>query len=130
MAQTSPETNKQAAFRLLDEVYNTGRTWVIDEICARNIVVHTNVGGDLDGVKAFKEFVKSYLDAFEGIHLHVDEIKAESEMVDVHATLSATNAAPFLGIPPTHKRSTAKPIFLFRFNTNGKVIEHWQERIF
>jgi len=128
--EKSSEAKKQVAFRMLNEVFNEGSFWIIDETCSKNIIVHNpRVPEDLKGIKAFKEFAKDFLFAFSDIHLHVDELHAEGDMVDAHATFTATYKKPFLGSPATHKEVSTEPVFFFKFGPDGKVVEHWQENI-
>ncbi len=128
--ETSSEAKKQVAFKLLDRTFNEGALSVIDETCSKNIVVHNpRVPDDLKGIEAFKRFVKDFRWAFRDIHLHVDELHAEGDTVDAHTTFTATNQAPFLGSPATQKEVNTEPVFFFKFGPDGKVVEHWQEKI-
>jgi len=128
--EKSSEAKKQIAFRMLNDIFNEGAYWVIDETCSKDIVVHNpRVPDDLKGIEAFKEFVKAFLWAFRNIHLHVDELHAEGDMVDAHTTFTATNKKPFLGSPATEKDVSSEPVFFFKFGPDGKVVEHWQEKI-
>ena len=115
---------------MLNEMFNQGTFWVIDETCSKNIVVHNSrLRHELKGIEAFKGFVKDFLYAFSDIHLHVDELHAEGDMVDAHTTFTATNRKPFLGSPATEKEVNTEPVFFFKFGPDGKVVEHWQEKI-
>lgn len=126
--EASYEAKKQVVFRILDRAYNEGSLKVIDETCSENIVVHNpKLTDDLKGVDAFKGFLKDFLKAFKDIHLHVGDLHAEGDMVDCHATFTATNLAPFLGSPATQKEVKTEPVFFFKFGPDGKVVEHWQE---
>jgi len=130
MVEASLEANKKVAFQILDRIFNEGATSIIDKTCSKNIVVHTpRVPDDLKGIAAFKGFIKDFLWAFREVHLHVNELHAEGDMVDVHATFTATNTAPFLGTPATQKRVSTEPVFFFKFGPDGKVVEHWQEKM-
>jgi steroid delta-isomerase-like uncharacterized protein len=128
--ETSSEAKKQVAFKLLDRTFNEGALSVIDETCSKNIVVHNpRVPDDLKGIEAFKRFIKDFRWAFRDIHLHVDELHAEGDTVDAHTTFNATNKASFLGSPATQKEVNTEPVFFFKFGPDGKVVEHWQEKI-
>jgi steroid delta-isomerase-like uncharacterized protein len=128
--EASSEAKKQVAFRILDRAFNEGALKVIDEACSKEIVVHNSrLPNDLRGIDAFKRFLGDFLRAFRDIHLHVDDLHAEGDMVDCHATFTATNRAPFLGNPATQKEVNTEPVFFFKFGSDGKVVEHWQEKI-
>ena len=124
------EAKKQIAFQILDRIFNEGSLSIVDKTCSKNIIVHNpRVPDDIKGIEAFKGFAKDFLRAFRDIHLHVDELHAEGDMVDAHTTFTATNIAPFLGSPATQKEVSTEPVFFFKFGPDGKVVEHWQEKI-
>jgi predicted ester cyclase len=128
--ETSSEAKKQIAFRILERIFDEGSLSVIDKTCSKNIVVHNpRVPDDLKGIEAFKGFLKDFLRAFVDIHLHIDELHAEGDMVDAHTTFTATNKGPFLGSPVTQKEVSSEPVFFFKFGPDGKVVEHWQEKL-
>jgi predicted ester cyclase len=128
--EASLEARKQTAFRMLNGIFNEGVDFVIDEVCSKNIVVHVSAGaGDIKGIKAFKDYVKDFLRTFKDIHLDVNDLHAEGDMVDAHASLVATNIAPFRGMPTNRGEVTTEPVFFFKFDPDGKVVEYWQENI-
>jgi predicted ester cyclase len=127
MAKKS-ENKKRLVFSILDELFNEGNVSIIDETCSKNITV--NISGaqqNLKGIEAFKRYVLSFHNAFSGIHLHIDEIHEEGDLVDAHTTLTATNIGKFLGMPATEREVTLEPVFFLRFDANGKVAEFSQE---
>jgi predicted ester cyclase len=130
MVEASLEARKKTAFRMLDGIFNKGILIVIDETCSKNIIVHASrSANDIKGIKAFEDYVKGFLEAFADIHLHVDDLHAEGDTVDVHATFTATNITPFHGMPATKEEVTTAPVFFFKFGPDGKIAEHWQENL-
>ncbi len=124
------EAKEQIVFRILDELFNEGLITVIDETCSNDVVVHNSMlKDDLKGSEAFKGFIKDFLWAFGDIHLHVDDLHVEGDMVDAHTTFTAVNKADFLGRPATQKEVSTEPVFFFKFGPDGKVVEHWQEKL-
>jgi predicted ester cyclase len=90
---------KQTAFRMLNGIFNEGTDFVIDEVCSKNIVFHISESADdINGIKAFKDCVKDFVQAFTDIHLDVGDLHAEGDMVDAHASFAGTNIAPFRGV--------------------------------
>jgi len=115
---------------MLNEIFNEGTDFVIDEVCSKNIVVHVSRdAGDIKGIKAFKDYVKAFLQAFKDIHLDVNNLHAEGDMVDAHASLAATNIASFRGMPAKRGEVATEPVFFFKFGPGGKIVEYWQENI-
>jgi predicted ester cyclase len=128
--EASLEARKQKAFRMLNGIFNEGTDFVIDEVCSKNIVVHiSESAGDIKGIKAFKDYVKDFLRAFTDIHLDVEDLHAEGDMVDAHASFDGTNIAPFRGMTTKRGEMTAEPVFFFKFGPDGKIVEYWQENI-
>ncbi len=128
MTQEPSSTNEQTAFRILDDLFNLGRLQVIDETCSKDIVVHApSLAGDINGIEAFKAFIKDFLYGFTITHLHVENLHSEGDTVDAHAVVKAVNTGPFMGMPRTANEITIEPVYFFKFGPDGKVIEHWQE---
>ena len=124
------EARKKTAFKMLNGIFNEGVLFTIDEVCAKNIVVHVSEGaGDITGIKSFKDYVKDFLAAFADIHLDVDDLHAEGDMVDAHTSFSAKNIASFRGRPRTGEDVFTEPVFFFKFGPDGKIVEHWQENV-
>lgn len=75
-------------------------------------------------LKAFDTFFSAVRDALANYTLTINNIAAEGDRVMVQYTISGIHQADFLGIFPTHERTTITGIDVFRLN-NGKVVEHW-----
>jgi predicted ester cyclase len=125
MAKKS-ENKKRLTFTMLDELFNEGNLSIINQTCSENIARASGCQEDFNGIEAFQRFVESFHNAFADIHLHIDEIHEEGDLVDAHATLTATNIGKFLGMPATQKEVTLEPVF-FKFDSDGKVVEFSQE---
>jgi steroid delta-isomerase-like uncharacterized protein len=127
MAKKS-ENRKRLVFAILDKLFNEGNVSIIDETCSENIIVKVSgAQRDLKGIEALKRYVLSFHNAFSGIHLHIDEIHEEGDLVDAHTTLTGTNVRKFLAMPATEKEVTLEPVFFLKFDSNGKVAEFSQE---
>jgi hypothetical protein len=125
---TKSAVREQLAFRVLDNLFNVGDPSVIDKTCSEDISVHVpGINGELKGIQAFKEYYKDFLKSFNFIHLHVKDMHTEDDLIDAHATMTATFIRPFLGAPPTQKEVTVEPVFFFKFGPDGKVIEYTEE---
>jgi predicted ester cyclase len=75
-------------------------------------------------LKAFDTFFSTVRDALANYTLTLNNIAAEGDRVLVQYTISGIHQADFMGIPPTHERTTITGIDVFRLD-NGKVVEHW-----
>jgi predicted ester cyclase len=76
-------------------------------------------------------------DAYAGLHLDIQDVVAEGDLVVLHATMSGRHTGTFVGydadarpaqaFPPTGKRFATTQTHWFRV-ADGKVIEHWANR--
>ncbi len=125
---TKSAVREQLSFKLLDSLFNVGDPSVIDETCAENISAHVpGITGELKGIEAFKEYYKDFLKSFTLIHLHVEDMHSEANLVDAHATMTLTYIRPFLGTQATQREVTVEPVFFLKFGPDEKIIEYTQE---
>ena len=97
----SVEENKANARRFYEEVFNQGNLAAIDELSAPNIVDHTAMPDQSPGTEGLKQMIGMYLSAFPNLHLTVDAMIGEGDMVSVLSTVTGTHTADMMGIPPT-----------------------------
>ena len=115
--------NKALCRRWFKEVWNEGRTATIDEILAPTAVVH-GLGPDQVGPEGFKPFHKQYRAAFPDIHIEVDDLAAEGDIVAIRWSGSGTHTGHDLGFPATNTRVTFTGMVFVRFK-NGQLVEGW-----
>jgi predicted SnoaL-like aldol condensation-catalyzing enzyme len=70
-----------------------------------------------NGFDAFIAFVRSFTTAFPDVHIDIRRVIAECNMVVTHAV--ATGAVPVYG------KFGSKVVDIFRVDSHGKVVEHW-----
>jgi predicted SnoaL-like aldol condensation-catalyzing enzyme len=70
-----------------------------------------------NGFDAFIGFVESFTTAFPDAHIDIRRVFAECDFVITHAL--ATGAVPVYTVRGT------KLVDIFRFDANGKIVEHW-----
>jgi len=118
-----PETSKQVAGRVIDELWNEGRLELFDELYADDFVYHSNDSppGDRDG---WRQFAGAYLNAFPDLHYTVKTVIAEGDLVvqDWRATGTQTGALP--GIPATGRAVDIGGCSIYRIQ-GGRLVEAW-----
>ena len=109
-----------------EEVWNQGREETIDALCATEAVGHgqTLDGSDIVGPAHFKEFWRIFRAAFTSIHVDIHQMIEQGETAMAQWTITMTHTGPFLGIPASGKRITAKGMSIQRF-VGGKIVEAW-----
>jgi predicted SnoaL-like aldol condensation-catalyzing enzyme len=97
------ETNKQTVARLFD-AFRAGDTDAFDELIVEDYVQHNpQAGNELQAVKDFFAPVGP-------VDVEVHRVLAERDLVAVHSHYKTWNMAG---------------VDIFRFNEQGKIIEHW-----
>lgn len=119
----SVEKNKAVARRGTEEVSNSGNLAVVDETTASNYVLHTTP--EVKGPEGYKQFTTMMRTAFPDLHMTIDHMVAEGDMVAVFYTLTGTFKGEMAGIKPTGKKMTIKSAVLTRLK-GGKQVEAWR----
>jgi steroid delta-isomerase-like uncharacterized protein len=118
----SAETNKAAIRRYIEEAWNKGNVGIIDELMASDYARHmTNAALDREGQK---QRILGFRRAFPDVHMIVERMVAEGELVTFHLLMSGTHQGTFMGVPATGKQVKAAAIDIARFE-DGKVVEQW-----
>jgi steroid delta-isomerase-like uncharacterized protein len=121
---SSKEKNKIFAQRFYDEVVNKHNVNMIDSFASNEYVEHqydTHFDGNLKGVK--KAFAH-YFTAFPDMHVKVNFMMAENDLVVAQITTTGTNTGPIYGKQATNKKFEINGVDIIRFK-QGKVVEHW-----
>jgi steroid delta-isomerase-like uncharacterized protein len=119
---TEQEANKAIARSFFEQVLDQGHLEKYADSHAPNFVAHgrTRDATLEEDLAAAREERKAMPD----MHIKINEIMAERDLVFVYWTVSGTNTHGGLGLPATGKRITVPGMTLFRFKA-GKMIEEW-----
>jgi steroid delta-isomerase-like uncharacterized protein len=115
--------NKAVAARVFDEIFNQGRFEVADAIYAPDFRNHglkrsVDLKADQDAVHAEKR-------AFPDLHITVDRMVAEGDLVSVLWTFRGTHTAGgYGGLPPTGARVEVRGMTIWRI-VDGRITEEW-----
>lgn len=99
----STESNKETVARLFD-AFRAGDTQAFGEVIVNDYKQHNPMAGN--GLQA----VQSFFEQFGPVDVEVHRVIAEGDFVVVHAHYKTFNSAG---------------VDIFRFNHDGKIIEHW-----
>jgi steroid delta-isomerase-like uncharacterized protein len=97
---------------------------VFDELHATDIWGHGGDGGEIRGIKHFKQECDEWLSAFPDLHCTIDDMIVEGDNVAIRTTWTGTHKGEIKGIPPTNKKVTAWEIEIDRV-VDGKIAEIW-----
>ena len=121
-----PHTNADLARRWFEEVWNRQRAEAIDELLAPDTIVHGlgPDGSDIRGPGPFKEFHRQFTQAFPDIHIQVEEVVCEGDLVAARFSGTGTHHGHDLGVPPTGKAVTFTGMSFMRWR-DGQIVEGW-----
>jgi len=122
----NPEENKAIVMRYVEEFWNQKNLDVLDELISPSAIAHeaTTVHLFGQGLESLKQAAAMYIAAFPDLHVTVDDLIAEGDMVVERWTCTATNQGELMGIPPSGKQVAWTGITMYRF-ADGKIVEHW-----
>src|SRR5688572_3726707 len=119
------EENKASFRRYLEEAWNQSNLEVVGEIFDR-YVSHQPDGSTLErDPEDVKRFVDEFRSAFPDLRLSIEEQLAEGDKVVSHGTIRGTHQGEFRGMAPTGEEREIKGMAIFRFSSEGKVVESW-----
>jgi serine phosphatase RsbU (regulator of sigma subunit) len=119
------EQNKASFRRYLEQAWNQSNLEVVDETFDR-YVSHQPDGSVLErGPEDVKRFIKEFRSAFPDLRISPDDQIAEGDKVVSHGTIRGTHQGEFRGMAPTGKEREIKGMAIFRFSSDGKVVESW-----
>ena len=111
--------------RLYDEVFNQGKTAVVDDLMAASFVDNDAVNATRD-VAGLKNFVSMFRAAFPDGRFRVEDMLTDGEKVVCRFSVTGTHRGDFMGMPSTGNALNISGIDIIQF-ANGKAIEHWGE---
>jgi steroid delta-isomerase-like uncharacterized protein len=119
------EANKRISRRLVEEVFNTGRFEILDELVAGSFVNHDpSATGEMKGPEGVRQLIETYRGAFPDLKITIEEQIAERDLVTSRWTGRGTHRGELLGIGATGKETTVTGITIDRID-NGKIVESW-----
>ena len=119
----SVKDNKEKVCRIVDEALNKGELDVVDEVLDANYVYHVP-GNEVIGPDGFKLYASMMRAALPDLHITIDAMVAEGDMVASRFTVTGTHQGNFMGVAPTGKKVTISEAVFIRFE-NGKEVEAW-----
>jgi steroid delta-isomerase-like uncharacterized protein len=119
------EENKAIFRRYVEELGNEGNFDLADEIFD-HYLAHQSDGTTLErGPEDVKRFMGEFRSAFPDFHSTIEDMVAEGDKVVTRWMARGTHQGEFRGIAPTGKEIEMTGIGIFRFSTEGKVVESW-----
>jgi predicted ester cyclase len=122
---SAAEENKVIFRRYVEEVSNQGNLEVADEIFDRYLSHQPDGSTFQRGPEDVKRFIGEFHSAFHNFRLSIEEQIAEGDKVTTRVALRGTHLGDFRGMAPTGKEIEIMGMAVFRFSSEGKVVETW-----
>ena len=118
----SADANKTVVRRLYEEVFESGRLDLADELVDPDARDARDVQ-DRRGPARVKEVASMLRTAFPDQHWDIDSLIAEGDFVAMRSTHSGTHHGTFMGIPPTGRAFRVDHAYFFEVK-DGKVTSY------
>ena len=112
------QNNKDVQRRIIDEVINQKNLDLADELFSEDHELHPEALGVGRGPEGMKRAFAGLHEEFPDVHVEIESIVAEGDMVAVRLTFSGTHA-------PSGERATWPEMVFARFS-EGKAVESWE----
>lgn len=119
------DANKAALRRFFEEVVSGNNLDLVDELVTPDFVWHGPGGKEVRGAAGLKQLVGTYLSAFPGMQLSVEDQVAESDKVVTRFTARGTHTGELEGVAPSGKSVTIAALSVCRLE-GGKYAEVWE----
>jgi steroid delta-isomerase-like uncharacterized protein len=106
------------------EVFNRHDLKRIEDFIAADATNHNARAGTPDGPDGARELFTRLWTGFPDMHFDLATMVAEGDKVVCIGIMNGTHDGPFMGIPPTHKHTSARHIHVLTFNTAGQINDH------
>jgi predicted ester cyclase len=125
-ARSAESDHKALIRRWFEEVWNQGREELIDELRAPDSV---GIGlGEtpvpVHGLSGFKIFYHNLRSALPDLHVTVEHLLSEGDMVAARIQVEGTHMGPGLGVAPTGNAVKFSGILIARI-ADGRIAESW-----
>jgi predicted ester cyclase len=128
------DANKALVRRHFEETFNQRRTSAADLLLAEDFLEHAagpfggRAPGRVHGPTAIRQVVAGLVAQFPDLHMRIEDLVAEGDMVVARVRTSGTHLGPLgCGIPPTGRRFESLQAHWFRVQ-GSRLAEHWAMR--
>jgi predicted ester cyclase len=121
----SVEENKVIVRRFYEEVMNNGDVELLNELMDAEFDDHGEaLFGSPHGREVIKQGIIATRSILPDLHVSIEEMIAEDDMVAVRGIMRCTHQGEWLGVTPTGNELTWKGIAMFRL-ANGRLMQRW-----
>jgi steroid delta-isomerase-like uncharacterized protein len=118
--------DNKAIRRRYHDAWNAGDTDALDGIMTPDVINHSPLPGQPQGVEGFKAAIQMMRTGVPDLSITIDSAVAEGELVSTRWTGTGTQTGALMGIPATGKPVTVVGIDICRIS-GDRIVEYWQE---
>src|SRR5687768_870929 len=111
--------------RWFEEVWNQGRTEVIDEMFACDGIAHgltDESGNELCGPEGFKPFFMNFRNSFPDLKVTIEDTMVDGDRIAARCTVRGVHSGDGLGLAATHQPVEFTGMTIVRVK-DGKIVE-------
>jgi steroid delta-isomerase-like uncharacterized protein len=121
----STQDNKTSARRLVLEIFQDRTLSLIDKLLSEDFVDHTLPPDVAPSREGLRQVISAMQTAFPDLTYTIENEVAEGDLVAQRLLGKGTLRGEFRGMPATGKSAVWQEMHLHRFDTSGKLVEHW-----
>jgi len=121
----STEDNKRTAQAFMDSFNRMDMTGLESRV-SDAVVNHTLPPGMPSGKEGWKMLASVFWAGFPDMQVTIDDVIAEGDKVAYRWTARGTQTGEIMGIPPTSRSVILTGITIDRYDTESKIVEHWE----
>jgi steroid delta-isomerase-like uncharacterized protein len=122
------DAGKQVVRCFYEELWNRGNLDAADKVVADDYIRHDLRPGDAPpGPAGQKAVAEKFRSAFPDVHLEVEAIVADGDLVVARWTMTGTHSGAWGDIAPTGRQIRVSGVNFFRI-VEGKIAEIWNLR--
>ena len=117
------DQNKAVVRKFEEEFKNNANHAIVDELMSKDYRAH-GIGPaplDRDGIK---QLGKAIVAAFPDVHVTIESVVAEGDVVVTRCSGKGTHKGPFQGVPATNKPIAFTEMHMYKL-AGGKIVEQW-----
>ena len=108
----------------VEQVQETGRLDLIDELIHPEFRNHTVEPGQRDDREGVRETMAALHEAFSDLRVEVLHCVGDADLVATHKLFRGSHTGAWFGVPPSGNRVEFRVMDLVRYR-DGRLFEHW-----
>jgi steroid delta-isomerase-like uncharacterized protein len=106
------------------DAFNGRRLDALDAVTAPEFVNRNALPGTPLGPEGHRQVVERLWQAFPDAHFEIEYLARDGDTAVCIGTMSGTHEGTLLGVPPTGRKVEWRQCHLYRFDENGRAVEH------